>query len=835
MAREVILRVTGDAGGLTRAFKEADKQAAASMAKIEASVKNANAKMASTIDAGAGKIGKLKASLAENAAALSIAERDQVRLTSKFGEGSVQADKAALAVRRLAGAHAFTRAELIKAEAAEAASLAMMNQRESRWKTMGSTIAGVGSTAASRLGAVPAALGAVGAKMTATGRTMTRSVSLPMAVIGGLGLKTAMDYERNMNILQQASGATGDQMGQFSKLASALGADMLLPGTSAADAAAAMVELSKAGLSVGDTMGAARGVLQLSAAGGLDNATSAMVAANALNAFKLSGDQATRVADLLAGAANGSSASVAGLADSLQMGASVFAAAGVPIEDFITSAALMSNVGISGSDAGTALKTMLQRLQNPTKEAAGMMRQMGIDIYDAQGRMRPFRDLIGQFTGATAGMTQEQRDAAVATIFGADAVRSSNAVLQGGVAVWDKMKAVTTEQGAAAKAAAARNKGLGGALDGLKSAMETLALKVMVPALPVVTRMVNAVSNFLPKLAALPKPVLVAAAAFAGLMVALGPIGMLLGAVFSGPAVAAAAAITALGLAIYAALNPEKAGAIVNQIKEKWNELSPGMFAALGRLWDTVSSWLAVHGPVIAAQVWEWAKAFFGWVAKVVPPLLVELGHLLGALGTWILDVAVPWATEEAKKLIPAFTDWAQDVAPGVMSALHEMLKTIVTWIATEAIPKIAAAFGRLITAIPQGIVSSLYGGEVGGPSTKESKANFVADIDRRTGTAAPAGASFDTAAGGNWAGGRRPIGMAKGGLLLGLNRPTPILAGEGRGKEDVLAVPHSKGGIGALGGVTQNNTFVGIPYEEAAERSNRQLGWRMALSSTRR
>lgn len=401
-------------------------------------------------------------------------------------------------------------------------------------RTMGrlsaSTAGAASNMGASMSGAV-AAMSAAGTRMRRTGGQLTRNVSLPLAVIGTLGVKTAIDYERSMNVLQAASGATGEQMAGMARLAKDLGADIKLPGTSAADAGEAMVELSKAGLSVADTMAAARGVLQLSAAGGLENAQAAEIAANALNAFGLKGDQATRVSDLLAGAANSASGEVTDMADALKMSAAVFGAAGVPIEDLVTSTALMAKAGIQGSDAGTSLKTMLMRLQDPaSKEAAETMAQLGIDAYDAAGNLRPMRDIIGQVSGAMSKLTPEARAAAMASIFGADAVRAANVVLAGGVGAFDAMKGAVTREGAAADMATARTKGLGGAIDAIKSSLETLAINVIVPMLPKLTEFATKVAGIIGRFSELPAPVKTAALIFAGLLAVAGPLVFVFGA-----------------------------------------------------------------------------------------------------------------------------------------------------------------------------------------------------------------------------------------------------------------------------------------------------------------
>lgn len=697
------------------------------------------------------------------------------------------------------------------------------------------SVASASSRMSSSFASVGAGLAAAGATMKRSGAQLTRNVSLPMAVISGLGIKTAIDYEKSMNVLQAVSGATGEQMASFGRLAQALGADITLPGTSAADAALAMVELAKAGLSVEDAMGAAKGVLQLSAAGGLDNATAAAVAANALNAFRLEGSEAVRVADLLAGAANGSSAEVAELADSLAQGASVFAQAGIPIEDFVTSAALLANVGIKGSDAGTSLKSMLLKLQSPTAAAAKQIAGMGVDLYDAQGQMRSFPAIIGQFSTALGKMNQEERDAALGDIFGSDAIRAANAVLSVGVPAFEKMKAVTTEQGAAAKLAAAQNKGLGGALDGLKSAMETLMLRVLVPALPTLTRFVTALANFVPKITSLPKPVLIAAVAFGGLLVAIGPLSWLFGSIASaaglllGPFGLVAAAVATVGAAVYSALNPERAAALMEGFKAKWAELAPGVLARLSTLGTTIWTWIQTNGPVILAKLASWAQAFVEWVLPLIPPLLTKLLEVQKAVLNWITGTAVPALSQKLREdWIPAFVNWVAEVGPPLLVELGKLLGKMILWVHTEALPQLAKAFGQLALSLPQGVANAVpgLGGGGGGGKGGKPAAGGAAGVARDIAS---------TGLGVLTGGASKFLGLAHGGLLLGVNRPTPLLVGEGRGKEDVLAVPHSKGGLAGIGGAMHYEPhFYGIPYEEAAERSTRQLGWKMALSGRR-
>ena len=307
------------------------------------------------------------------------------------------------------------------------------------------------------------------------------AIGAALAAAGRAAISLAADYEQSLNVLGAVSGATAAQMRDLAGLAEQLGGDLSLPATSANDAALAMQELSKAGLSVSDTMGAARGTLQLAAAAGTGAARAAEVTAAALNAFKLSGDQAVKVADQLAATANSSAADITDLADAFKYAATAFAESGQSMTSLNTALGLLANAGIKGFTAGTGLRTMLASLTAPTKDATQVLQALGIQIFDNQGRMRQLRDIIDQFSRKLGPVTQQQRQWALQQIFGREAANQANIVLTQGVQKYDAMAAAVTKSGAAADLAAAKNKGLKGAFDGLTSAIQTAAVKAVRP------------------------------------------------------------------------------------------------------------------------------------------------------------------------------------------------------------------------------------------------------------------------------------------------------------------------------------------------------------------
>jgi TP901 family phage tail tape measure protein len=333
-----------------------------------------------------------------------------------------------------------------------------------------------------------------------TGGILTAGITLPLIGVSKQALTSAMDYQSALNLMQAVSGATDEQMQKVAETAKALGADMNLPATSAGDAALAMTELAKAGLSVNDTLAAAKGVLQLAAAGALDEASAAEIVANALNAFNLGGLRGYQGSGFAFAAANASSAEVTDMADSLTMSAAVFSSANIPIEELVASIGQMANAGIKSSDAGTSLKQMILSLQAPSNKAADLMSDLGISIYDTSGNMLPFGDIISQFSGKLSGLTQEEKNSALATIFGSDAVRAANIILMGGGDAHNKMKDAVTQTGAATELANAKMEGFKGALEGLKSQVETVCLAIAEPFLDTLEGWARRLADLIPKI-----------------------------------------------------------------------------------------------------------------------------------------------------------------------------------------------------------------------------------------------------------------------------------------------------------------------------------------------
>lgn len=320
-----------------------------------------------------------------------------------------------------------------------------------------------------------------------------------------LGIFAAMSYEaakfeKAMSGVGAVADATAGQMVQLRAAALEAGRATSFTASQAADAEA---ELARAGVSVADILGGAlRGALSLAAAGQLSLSEAATVAAQSMNTFGLRGKDVAHVADVLAAGANKSAADVHGLGEAMRMGGLLAHQTGLRFEDTVGTLAAFADHALIGSDAGTSLKTMLQRLTPQSTEAANMMDQLGFSAYDAQGQFVGLTELARRMQRSFSDLTPEARNSAMGVIFGSDAVRAATILYEQGAKGIDTYRSAVDDSGAAARTAGTQLDNLAGDLEALRGSLEvaliesgTKANEVIRDMVQWLTRLVNAYSE----------------------------------------------------------------------------------------------------------------------------------------------------------------------------------------------------------------------------------------------------------------------------------------------------------------------------------------------------
>ncbi|WP_347014610.1 phage tail tape measure protein [Bifidobacterium catenulatum] len=294
--------------------------------------------------------------------------------------------------------------------------------------------------------------------------------------LGAAAIKMAADFDASMSTVQANTGASADEMNQLRQAAIDAGADTIYSATESADA---INELGKAGLSTSDILsGGLSGALNLAASDGMAVGDAAELMATTLKQFNLTGAQSSQVADALAAGAGKAVGSAHDLGLALNQAGMVSHSFGISMQETTGTLAAFANSGMIGSDAGTSLKTMLISLANPSTKAANLMKELGINAYDAQGNFIGLSGLAGVLKDKLSGLSQEQRNQALATIFGTDAIRAANVLYEQGAEGIDDWTKAVSESGFAAEQAAAKNNNLKGDLENLSGSFESLMISL---------------------------------------------------------------------------------------------------------------------------------------------------------------------------------------------------------------------------------------------------------------------------------------------------------------------------------------------------------------------
>jgi TP901 family phage tail tape measure protein len=339
----------------------------------------------------------------------------------------------------------------------------------------------------------------------------------------GVGLAVAKyaEFDAQMSSVQAATHETSENMGLLRDAAIEAGASTVF---SATEAAQAVEELAKAGVTTADILGGGlKGALDLASAGQLDVAQAAEIAATAMTQFGLAGTEVPHIADLLAAGAGKAQGSVEDLSNALNQGGLVASQTGLTIEETTGALAAFASAGLTGSDAGTSFKSMLQRLTPQSAEAQRAMDELGISAYDSQGQFIGLEKFAGNLQTALKDLTPEARNAALGVIFGSDAVRGASVIYEQGAAGIGEWIDKVNDTGYAAETARLKLDNLKGDLEKLGGAFDTALIQTGSSANGVLRNLVQTVTFLVDSFGSAPPQLL---AANLGLLVVVASVGL---------------------------------------------------------------------------------------------------------------------------------------------------------------------------------------------------------------------------------------------------------------------------------------------------------------------
>ena len=363
---------------------------------------------------------------------------------------------------------------------------------------------------------------AVGSIMKSTGASMTKYISAPLFGVGVAAAKVGGDFEEQMSRVKAISGATGKSFDELRQQAVDLGAKTAF---SAKESAAGMENLASAGFNAQEILQAMPGLLDLAAVSGGDVALASENAASALRGFNLDASQAGHVADIFARAAADTNAEVADMGEAMKYIAPVANAMGLSIEEVSAAIGIMSDAGIKGSQAGTSLRGALSRLAKPTKPMIDVMNALGLSFYDAEGKMKPLKDQIGMLKDAFKGLTPEQQQNALVTLYGQESLSGMMALIDKGP---EKLGKLTTSlknsDGAADEMARTMQDNAKSSIEQMLGALESAAIVIQKILAPSIRKVADTVSDLVEKFVSAPESTQKLVVAIGTIVIAIGPV-----------------------------------------------------------------------------------------------------------------------------------------------------------------------------------------------------------------------------------------------------------------------------------------------------------------------
>lgn len=380
-------------------------------------------------------------------------------------------------------------------------------------------------------------LAEAGEKFEKAGDSITnvgKKVSVASAAVTGLGVaavKTAADFDSAMANVAAISGATGDDLQALRDKAREMGEKTKF---SASEAADAMSYMAMAGWKTGDMLSGIEGIMNLAAASGEDLATTSDIVTDALTAFGLTAEDSAHFADILAAASSNANTNVSMMGETFKYCAPVAGALGYSAEDVAEAIGLMGNAGIKSTQAGTALRTMMTKLQGELKLSGEALGEVTIQTANADGSMRELSDILADCRTAFSKMSESEAAAAAETLVGKNAMSGFLALMNSAPGDIDKLRnAIENCDGSAEDMAAIMQDNLNGQLTILKSQLEELAISFGEMLMPVIRKVVTAVQGFVDKLNNMDEAQRKTIISIGLVIAALGPFLVILGTVIS--------------------------------------------------------------------------------------------------------------------------------------------------------------------------------------------------------------------------------------------------------------------------------------------------------------
>lgn len=586
-------------------------------------------------------------------------------------------------------------------------------------------------------------IAAKGEKLKTVGDNITNVGKKFLPVTGGVtalgtaAVKTAADFDTAMSKVAAVSGATGADFDALRDKAREMGAKTKF---SASEAAEAMNYMAMAGWKTEDMLSGIEGVMNLAAASGEDLATTSDIVTDALTAFGLTAADSGHFADILAAASSNANTNVSMMGETFKYCAPIAGALGFSAEDTAEAIGLMANAGIKSSQAGTALRTIMNNLSGDVKICGASIGEVTVATTNADGSMRDLSDILADCRTAFSGLSESEKAAAAESLVGKNAMSGFLALMNAGEGDINKLSsAIANCDGTAEGMANTMQDNLAGQLQILKSQLEELAISFGDLLMPAIRTIVGWIQKFVDWLNSMDEGTRKVIVTVALVATAIGPVLIIVGKVISAvgtimtiipklvgvikvvqgaftalnatmlanPIVLIIAAITALVAAfIYLWNNCEEFRQFWFELWNKIKEVDVAVWEALKAFFK--AAWEAIK--TTATTVWNAIKDFFSGLWEGIKNIFTTVVNAISTFltTTWNgIKNTVMTVWNAIKTFFTTIWNGIKSVITTVVNAISTFLSTAWNGIKT-AITTVLNAIKSVVTTVWNGIKSTI-------------------------------------------------------------------------------------------------------------------------------
>lgn len=316
----------------------------------------------------------------------------------------------------------------------------------------------------------------VGNTMKSVASTLTKSVTLPLLAIAGAAVYTTVTFDKQMSRVASVTGETGEGFDTLRELAQEMGRTT---SKSATDAAKAMEYMGLAGWDLGQIQEGILPILRASEAGMMDLGVTSDLVTDSMSALGIGTEDLTRYLDIAANAQNNSNQSMQQFLEAMVTAGGTFKMFNIPLEEAGALLGILANRGYKGAEAGNALISIMANLTTGTGQAGDAMKDLGIEVYDSDGKFRGMTVILDELNDKFADMTEEQKNTYIQMIAGKVRTKEFTAMLNGANKELGSLtNTLYDSNGALNEMAKVMQNNVAGQLTRLKSALEGIAIQI---------------------------------------------------------------------------------------------------------------------------------------------------------------------------------------------------------------------------------------------------------------------------------------------------------------------------------------------------------------------